>query len=74
MSAEAAALVRSWPVGRYTCTLTAPQPKRGAVHTVVIEWSPEQPKRLTHAEIEQYREGRDAAFLALGLNVLILEA
>jgi hypothetical protein len=40
---------------------------------VAIEWSPEQPRRLTPAEIEQYRAGRDTALAALGLRTLLVE-
>lgn len=74
MSAKAAALVRTWAVGKYTVTLTVPRLRRGGVQSAVFEWAPEQPSQLTGAEAEQYRAGRDEAFRSLGLNVLILEA
>lgn len=73
MSAEAAALVRSWSVGRYTCTLTVPQLRAGVVSSVVIEWAPEQPERLTAAEIDAYKRGRNEAIKALGLNALVID-
>lgn len=60
MVAEAA-FVRSWEVGRYTATLSCPRPRPGQVQAAVIEWHPEIPQRLTAAEVEAYRAGRDAA-------------
>ena len=73
MSAEAAAFVRTWAVGKYTCTLTMPKPRPGRTMHVAIEWAPEQPKRLTQAEIDEYREGRNDAIRSLGLNALVLD-
>lgn len=73
MSAEAAAITRSWSVGPYTATLTVPKAKPGQTVAAVIEWEPRVPQRLKPAEIEQYRAGRDAAIKALGLNVLVVE-
>jgi hypothetical protein len=73
MSAEAAAVVRSWAVGRYTVTVTAPKPRPGQVMHILMEWSPEQPKRLTPAEAEQYRTGRDKALRCLGLPALVVD-
>ena len=43
VSANAAASVRSLPVGHRTCTLTTETPKIGAVVDVVVEWSPHEP-------------------------------
>ena len=60
MSAETG-ISRSWPVGRYTCTLTMLRPKRGGLGHVVIEWEPQMPDRLTDAEIAEYRAGRNKA-------------
>lgn len=76
--AEAAALVRSFPVGRYTATLTVPRaPANGAAICASMEWAPELPSRLTPAELAQYRQGRDAALRevarVLGLNVGVLD-
>lgn len=64
MTAEAA-FVRSWQVGRYTATLRTPQPRPGQVQAAAIEWAPEIPQRLSAAEVEQYRIGRDAALADL---------
>lgn len=77
MSAESPALVRSWSVGRYTCTLLMPKVRGRMLTSCVIEWTPEQPRKLTEAEIAQYRAGRDAAFaelaLALNRNVAVVD-
>lgn len=78
MSAEACVLIRSWPAGRYTCTLTVQRPKAGAMVHAVIEWAPEQPKRLTDGEIAEYRRGRNAALAELseelgGVNAAVIE-
>ncbi len=73
MSAESAALVRSWPVGRYTATMTVQQPKPGKPVMAVVEWEPEAPKGLSSEEFKQYRAGRNAAFNAMGLTALVIE-
>jgi hypothetical protein len=77
MSAEAAAFSRSWPVGRFTATLSVPRHKPGAVASAVIEWEPEMPTRLTPDEVEQYRSGRDAALQELserlGLRIGVVD-
>lgn len=77
MSAEAAALVRSFRVGRRTVTMTFPTPERGGVCALVIEWSPHPPTRLSRREWEQYRAGRGAAVADLseltGLKPTVLE-
>lgn len=72
MSAESAALVRSWPVGRYTATLTVPPLASGVLHAL-IEWAPHIPNDLTTTELEAYRRGRNAALAELGLTALILD-
>jgi len=77
MSAEAAFATRSWSAGRYTCTLTIQRPQRGALVHAVIEWSPEQPHRLTDGEIAEYRAGRNKAMAELsrelGINAAVVE-
>lgn len=77
MSAEAAFATRSWPVGRFVCTLTVPRPKPGHVMHASMEWTPEQPKRLSDSEILQYRQGRNKALAEissqLGINAAVLE-
>jgi len=45
--AEAAAVVRSFPVGKRTCTLTIQAPRLGGLTNIVAEWSPTVPRRLT---------------------------
>ena len=77
MSAEAAALSRSWPVGSRTCTLTVPKSKRGAVMSACVEWSPNPPARMNAAEWHQYRTGRNAAIAelaaVLGINAAVVD-
>ena len=77
MSAESAALIRSWQVGAYTATLTMPQHKPSTVASAVIEWEPHVPTRLSPAELEQYRAGRAAAFAELaerlGLRIGVVD-
>lgn len=77
MSAEAAALTKTWQAGRYTCTLTLQRPKPGAVVHAVVEWQPTMPTRLTDEERAAYRRGRDAALAemsaALNMNAAVLE-
>jgi len=63
--AEAAAVVRSFPVGKRICTLTIQAPRLGGLTNIVAEWSPTVPRRLTKKELRQYRAGRDAAALDL---------
>ena len=65
MPGEAAALVRSWRVGRRKVTLTVPQTRSGQVVTAAIEWQPDMPRRLSRREWKQYRAGRDKAFADL---------
>jgi hypothetical protein len=78
MSAQAAAVVRSFRVGKWTCTITLPRIERGAVFTISSEWSPSMPGRLSADEMRQYRAGRDQALAELagtigGGGVLVLE-
>ncbi len=77
MSAEAAALTRSWPVGERTCTLTVPKRKPGAVMSACVEWSPNPPARMTAAEWHEYRAGRNAAIAELaaelGINAAVVD-
>jgi hypothetical protein len=61
MTAESAVLVRAFPVGRWTCTLTFPRPRRGEAMQLAAEWSPSVPSHLTPADLAQYRVGRNAA-------------
>jgi hypothetical protein len=73
MSAEAAALSRTWSVGRYTVTLTVPPLRPAGVLNAVVEWSPSVPAKLTPDELEQYRAGRDDAIRALGVRALVVD-
>lgn len=78
MSASPALLVRSWPVGTWTATLTVGPLEAGRPVHVLIEWDPAQPARLTSDQLQQYRAGRDAALRELseltGLRVAVLDS
>ncbi len=69
MSAEPAVFVRSWRVGRWTCTLTVPQATRGVVRSAVTEWAPSFPTELSPEERAQYRAGRNAALAELAQHL-----
>lgn len=77
MTVEAAIATRSWPAGRFVCTLTLQRPRPGALTNCTIEWAPEQPEHLTADELRQYRAGRDRALAeisaALGVNAAVVE-
>ncbi|MBT9491491.1 MAG: hypothetical protein IV107_03915 [Paucibacter sp.] len=72
MTAFAAALTRTWKIGRYTATLTVP-PLDGCIVHAVIEWEPHVPNDLTADELQSYRAGCNAAFAELGLLSAIVE-
>ena len=74
MSAEAAAITRSWSVGPYTATLKAPRTKPGYLASAVIEWSPHVPQRLTEDQLETYRRGRNAAVAELSAELGVIAA
>ncbi len=65
MPAEAAAMTRTWRVGKRRVTMTAPQIRNGDVAMATIEWQPNMPRRLSRRALKQYRVGRDAAFADL---------
>ncbi len=65
MTAESAAIMRTWRVGKRKVTMTAPQVRIGQVGMATIEWAPDMPRRLSRRELKQYRKGRDAAFAEL---------
>ncbi len=69
MSAEAAALMRTWRVGERRVTMTAPRLRNGQVAMATIEWLPTMPRKLSRREWKQYRAGRDAAFAELCRNL-----
>ncbi len=77
MTATAALAVRSWTVNAYTCTLTVQRPKPGAVVACSIEWSPNTPNRLSDAELQTYRRGRNEALASiaaeLGISAAVVE-
>lgn len=78
MNAEAVALSVTFPVGRkYRVTVTMPQSRRGEIHSAVFDWEPDVPRRLTKAELQDYRRGRNAAVAELaartGLRTLVVE-
>lgn len=69
-------IARSWPVGKYSVTMTIPRTGSGVL-AASVEWEPHLPKRLTEAELQQYRAGRDAALVEmaaeLGITVGLVE-
>ena len=77
MSGQSPSLVRSFTVGRYTVTLRVPPIERGSVRSMVCEWEPETPTRLTKRELREYRAGRDAALAelaeAMSTRALVIE-
>jgi len=77
VTAEAAALVRSFRVGHRTVTWTIPNPAPGSVSHSVVEWEPDLPRRLSKREWRQYRSGRDAIYAELsamlGVRIAVLE-
>ena len=76
MTAEAAAFTATWRVGSRTVTLTSPRPKPGRALSATIEWDPGMPRKLSPAEMAEYRAGRDAALAdmaqALGITVAVV--
>lgn len=78
MSAHAALLVRSFPVGRRTVTITIPPIKPGAVVCMSAEWAPSLPRSLSRRELQQYAEGRHAVMAELadiiGGTVMVVSA
>ena len=77
MSGEAAAMVRTFSVGKRRVTLTIPQTNVGGVLHMAAEWEPDVPRRLSKREWKQYREGRDKVFAELceqtGLRGMMVE-
>ena len=77
MSIEAAALVRTFPVGKRMVILTAQLPCPGRLTNITIDWHPTVPECLSKRELRQYRAGRDAALGELGARlgggVLVME-
>ncbi len=65
MPGEAAAMTRTWKVGKRRVTMTAPKLRNGQVAMATIEWLPTMPSKLSRREWTQYRTGRDAAFAEL---------
>lgn len=78
MSAEAAAFVRTFRVGEREVTITLPRPGAGRVVHLTVEWSPSLPTKLSPAEFDQYRAGRDSALAelsaAMGISTMVIEA
>ena len=77
MSAEAEIAVRTWKVGKYIVTLTMPRAKPGTVAASGVEWAPTTPVRLTAAELQEYRKGRNKALSSiareLGINAAVVD-
>lgn len=77
MSGQIPALTRTFSVGKFRCVVSIPKVEIGRAASAVIEWWPYTPKRLTPAELDQYRQGRDAAISELaaltGLTAAVVE-
>ena len=71
--AEVAILIRSWPVGSRTATLSVPRPQPGKTLHASVEWEPCPPKALTSTEWMAYRTGRDKALseIAAELDITV---
>jgi len=54
MSAESAAMMRTWRVGKRRVTMTAPQVRIGQVGMATMEWHPDMPSKLSRRERKQY--------------------
>lgn len=78
MTAESAAVTRSWSVGERNVTLTVPRPSKGRPMAAACEWSPDVPVRLSPMEWREYVAGRTAALAEvaaeLGLHVAVIDA
>lgn len=77
MSAESPLIVRSFPVGVRTATLSISRPLSSRPLHMVCEWAPDRPKRLSIQELAQYRAGRDAALIEiaqkLGIHAAVID-
>lgn len=67
-----------FPVGPYTCTLTAVRGSDGNVTGLRAEWEPEAPRtQLDAVDLAQYRLARDAFLVDVarrtGQRVLVVE-
>ena len=60
MNDRTAVVVRSFPVGQHTVTMTLIR-RRFLVGRITCRWSPPKQTRLTKEEKRQYRSGRAAA-------------
>lgn len=66
MSADAPIFDQEFPVGkRYRVRFLAPAVAPGEVRTMLAEWSPRVPERLSAAELHDYRAARTAALQAI---------
>jgi hypothetical protein len=70
MSAEAA-FTRTWRVGAYRATLSCPRPRPGVTAAALVSWHPHVPQRLTPAERDEYRAGRDSALADLARELRV---
>ena len=57
MNDTTSVLVRSFPVGNHTVTMTLTR-RRFHAGRITCRWSPPKPTRLTKEEKHQYRSGR----------------
>jgi hypothetical protein len=79
MSAEAPIVTRTFPVGKFKCTVSIRRPTPAKRFNMLVEWSPWFPLRgqLSSKNLRQYQRGRDGAIAeytaATGLSVLVVE-
>ncbi len=78
MSAQSALLVRVFPVGKRTVTMTFQHPSAAPeLQIMATEWEPNFPRGLSRKEWRQYRAGRDAAIIEYGhltgLKIALIE-
>jgi len=59
MNDRTAVVVRSFPVGKHTVTMTLTR-RRFLLGRITCRWSPPKPTRLTKEEKRQYRNGSAA--------------
>jgi hypothetical protein len=53
------------------------RPRQGALVCCAVEWAPSAPNRLTDGEMDEYRQGRNAALAQiaaeLGITAAVIE-
>jgi|AmaraimetFIIA100_FD_contig_71_4177645_length_561_multi_5_in_0_out_0_2 hypothetical protein len=59
------------------CTITFPPFRRSAVKSMVVEWAPSAPRRLSVRQMREYHAGRDRAIAEFagmaGVKALVID-